>query len=293
MSGYDHAITATGARIVNVGIPNVTPRAGKFHVTPVDAFEGAITERTVAIAYAPHPGSSPPLEEVIAVGRKYRIPVILDAASLLPPVKNLRKFIAMGADLVCYSGGKGLRGPQASGILCGRRDLVAAAALQNLDMARTVFNTWDPPRSLIPKESLRSVPNHGIGRGMKVSKETIAGLLTALQLFTEEECRRDFEQCRLLLERISQHLQGIHGVQTTQGEHILGGYPVLHVWLEKDKLGQDAFQVSQRLKEGSPSIYVREQLHDGLLSIHSLNLNKERTDAVRKRLHMILVDQKT
>ena len=287
VSGYDHAISAAGVKIVSVGIPNDTTPPGEEWVATIYDFESAITEQTVAIAYAPRPGSKPPLEQVTALGKKYNIPVILDAAAQLPPVENLHKFIDMGADLVAFSGGKAIRGPQASGILCGRRDLIAAAILQNLDMSGPTFDKWNPPPSLIPKEKLISKPQHGIGRSMKVSKEAIAGLLIALQLFTEEECSRDLKQRRLLLEHIARPLQGVPGVEVKHTEHIPGGDPMLHVKLDESKLGRSAAEVSQRLKDGDPPIYVRESyLHKGILSIHSVNLKEETADIISQNLYM-------
>src|SRR5207247_3523684 len=105
------------------------------------------------------------------------LPVLVDAAGELPPRSNLRSIVATGADLVAFSGGKAIRGPQATGILCGRRDLVGSAALQMLDLDDH-FELWDPPANLIDKTKLPGMPRHGLGRGFKVSKEQIAALLT-------------------------------------------------------------------------------------------------------------------
>jgi len=294
ISGYEHAITAAGAKLVGVGIPSYTIPPGELHVSTIYDFESAITEHTVAIAYAPRPGSNPPLEQVIALGKKYNVPVMLDAAAQVPPVENLHKFIDMGADLVAFSGGKGIRGPQASGILCGRHDLIASAALQSLDMGGAVtFDRWDPPPSLIPKEKLRGKPQLGIGRSMKVSKEAIVSLLTALQLLTEEKSSRDLKQHQLLLEEhIARPLHGVPGVEAKViwTEYVPGGEPVLEVRLDKSKLGQDAFEVSQRLIEGDPRIYVGEKLlPKDVLTISPVNLNEERARIVADRLQAALV----
>jgi len=287
VSGYDHAISAAGAKIVEVGMPNDTTPPMEVHITEAWEFEAAITENTVAIAYAARPGGHPPLEEVIDIGKRYHIPVLLDAAAQVPPVENLRKFIAMGADLVAFSGGKGIRGPQASGILCGRRDLIAATAMQNLDMAAITFDTWNPPPSFIPKEKLRGVPQHGIGRSMKVTKEAIVGLLTALQLYTEEKVSNDLKRSRAFLEQIAQPLEGVSGVEMKWTESISGGEPMLAVKLDEVKLGRSAAEVSQGLQDGAPAIYVREsRLRQGMLIIYPGNLNEERTKIVEQRLYM-------
>ncbi len=286
VSGYDHAISAAGAKIVEVGMPNDTTPPTEVHITEAWEFEAAITENTVAIAYAARPGGHPPLEEVIDVGKRYHIPVLLDAAAQVPPVENLRKFTAMGADLVAFSGGKGIRGPQASGILCGRRDLIAAAALQNLDMAAIAFDTWNPPPSFIPKEKLRGIPQHGIGRSMKVTKEAIVGLLTALQLYTEEKVSRDLKRSRAFLEQIARPLKGVSGVEMEWTESVSGGEPMLVVKLDEVKLERSAAEVSQGLQGGAPPIYVREsRLRQGMLIIYPGNLNEERTKIVEQRLY--------
>lgn len=289
ISGYDHSIRAAGAKIIDVGIPNDTTPPGEVHAATIYDFESAITEHTVAIAYACRLGSNPPLEQIIAVGKKYNIPVILDAALQVPPVENLHKFIDMGADLVAFSGGKGIKGPQASGILCGRRDLIAAAVLQNLDMAGDTFDKWNPPPSLIPKEKLRGKPQHGVGRGMKITKEAIIGLLVALQNLSEEKFVKKTEQLRLLLEGIAARLHGVAGVEVRMTEDFPRAYPVLEIKLDESKIGRSAAEVAQRLKDGDPSIYTRERyLHKGLLIIHSINLHKEIADIVGQKLYMAI-----
>jgi D-glucosaminate-6-phosphate ammonia-lyase len=292
VSGYDHAIRATGAKIVDVGIPNDTTPPGEVHVVTIYDFESAITEHTVAIAYAPRLGSNPSLQQVIALGKKYNIPVMLDTAAQVPPVENLHKFIDMGADLVAFSGGKGIRGPQASGILCGRRDLIAAAVLQNLDMAGDTFDKWDPPSSLIPKGKLRGKPQHGIGRGMKVSNETIIGLLVALQNFSEEKFAKKAEHLRLLLEGIAVRFHGVAGVEVKTTEDFPGGYPMLEVKIDEAKVGRSATDVAQRLKNGVLPIYTRERyLQKGLVIIHSVNFDEETAGIVGQNLYIAITSK--
>ena len=118
------------------------------------------------------------------MARQHSLPVLVDAAGELPPISNLRSFIESGADLVAFSGGKALRGPQSTGILCGRKEYIASVALQHLDMDEH-FEVWEPPEYFIAKSELAGLPRHGIGRGFKVAKEEIAGVLTALELFAE------------------------------------------------------------------------------------------------------------
>ena len=181
---YDHAVRTAGVTLVEVGLPDRFAGAG---ARDAEAWEIAdsITERTAAIFYVVDRNARPVFEEVVAVARAAGIPMIVDAAAQLPPQANLQRFISAGADLVAFSGGKALGGPQASGILCGRRDLIMSAALQHLDLD-VLWKQWSPPPSLIDKGRLQGAPQHGIGRPCKVGKEEVIGLLTALELFVKE-----------------------------------------------------------------------------------------------------------
>lgn len=149
---YDQMYRLGGGRLVEIGLPLETERW---------ELERAITGRTAAVAYHDSPTTSPgalPFGTVVEVAHDRGIPVIVDAASTLPPVDHLRRWVRQGADLVVYSGGKGIRGPQDSGMLAGRRDLIEAARANGSPFA-------------------------GIGRGMKVSKEAMVGLEVALRRF--------------------------------------------------------------------------------------------------------------
>jgi len=187
---YDRALTVAGGRIVEVGIPDRYSGPGVRDAAPWE-IESAITPRTAAICYLAQPQSRPSLIEVAAVAHAHAIPVLVDAAAQLPPRENLRRFLADGADLVAFSGGKAIGGPQASGILVGRADLVASALTQMLDL--DLFpDTWNPPDEFARLRQLRGLPQHGIGRSCKVGKEEIVGLLVALERFaaTDDNARQ-------------------------------------------------------------------------------------------------------
>ncbi|MBA7588439.1 hypothetical protein ES708_30497 [subsurface metagenome] len=115
--------------------------------------------------------------------------------------------------MVAYSGGKAIRGPQSAGILCGRSDLIASVALQQLDLGG-YSDMWEPPRSLIPKEKLLGQPHQGMGRCQKVGKEEIVGLLVRLRHLTKEKTLVEAKHMQALLERIVNALQGIPCVAT-------------------------------------------------------------------------------
>lgn len=183
-NGYDHALRAAGARLVEVGLPEPAAGAGCRDTEACD-YAAAITGRTAGILYVSTPDAAPPLAAVVAVARAQRIPVIVDAAAELPPQSNLGAFIAAGADLVVFSGGKVIGGPAGSGILCGRADLVMSAALQGLD-ADVAWGDWTPAPGFIDKTRLKGLPRQGIGRACKTGKHEVIGLLVALEHFIAE-----------------------------------------------------------------------------------------------------------
>ncbi len=201
-TGYAHALAAAGARLVDIGHNDRGTGAG---VRGLEAWEieTALQPSVVAVAFSANATSLVDLPTVAAVCRANGIPMIVDAAAQLPPKENLKRFIALGADLVAFSGGKALGGPQASGILAGRGDLVASALLQQLDMDVSP-ETWTPPR-MIDRANLRGVPHHGIGRGFKAGKEEIVGLLTALERFVNADDAADNEALAVRLRAIAAH----------------------------------------------------------------------------------------
>src|SRR5438874_3004524 len=206
-NGYDHAVRAAGARLVEVGFNEIVAGAG-VRRTEVWEYEAAFGPHTAGVFYVYDPGSRPPLAEVVARAHARGLPVLVDAAGELPPRSNLRALVASGADLVAFSGGKAIRGPQATGILCGRRDLIGAAAVQMLDLDDH-YELWEPPPELIDKARLGGIPRHGIGRALKVSKEQIVALLTALRLFVDGAYDDELPAQRRRLEPITAALEGL------------------------------------------------------------------------------------
>jgi L-seryl-tRNA(Ser) seleniumtransferase len=250
---YDHAIRAAGARIVEVGLPDRYAGAGVRDAEGWE-IEAAITERTAAIFHVADAQAMPPLPVATAIAARYGVPVIVDAAAQLPPRANLRRFIAQGADLVAFSGGKVIGGPQASGFLCGRRDLVMSAALQHLDLD-IYEDMWRPPPSLIDRDRLPGVPQHGIGRPCKAGKEEIVGLLTALRLFAAEDDAARHARWMARLRPIEAGLARTPGIAVSlERADDTGAVPELAVTLTAR--GADVRAVIQRLIDGRPSIHV-------------------------------------
>jgi L-seryl-tRNA(Ser) seleniumtransferase len=284
-NGYDHALRAAGARLVEVGMNELVAGAG-VRRTETWEIEAAMSDRTVAVAYFANPDSAPPVEEVAALCRQRGVPLIVDAAGQLPPAANLRRFVAAGADLVTFSGGKGLRGPQSTGILAGKRDLIMSVALQHLDLDEH-WSTWSPPEELIDRTKLRGFPRHGIGRGFKVAREEIVALLVALRCFVAGEYRADIARYHATLQSVADGLADTPGVHAA----ILGGlaedrFPVLELTLDEARLGLTAFEISRRLRSGSPAVYVNEnRLHNGVLTLHAIGLEEHLIDPLIQRLH--------
>jgi D-glucosaminate-6-phosphate ammonia-lyase len=282
-SGYDHAIRAAGARLVEVGFNEITSNAG-VRRAELWEYEAAITSQTAGIAYVLGPGCCPALSDVVAMAHRHDLPVIADAAGEVPPRENLKQIPATGVDLACFSGGKAIRGPQSTGILCGNRDLVSAAALQMLDMDDHL-ELWDPPSDFIDRSKLAGIPRHGIGRALKVSKEEIIALLTALEMFSSGAY--DDDPPRLLA-----YLKSIEaGLQDTAAECRIiepdspDRWAILEIHIDEQALGRTAFEVCAALRNGSPSVYVSHgQLSDGILIVNPLCLTDAGTAQLTKRL---------
>ncbi|PZC50962.1 MAG: L-seryl-tRNA(Ser) seleniumtransferase [Chloroflexi bacterium] len=287
-TGYDHAIRVAGGKLTEVGMNEQLSGAG-VRRTEVWEFEAAINSNTVGILYTATPTSEPPLTSIIKMALKYKLPVLVDAAGQLPPVTNLTKFIELGADLVAFSGGKGLRGPQSSGILCGRRDYIASVALQNMDMDE-YFDIWDPPEDFIPKSNIIGIPRHGIGRGFKISKEEIIGLITALKLFSSGKYRPNYQVQQRYLKLVAKRLTGLK----LEPKLIIpkdDQFPLLHIILDTNALKMSGFEASRKLKLGAPGVFVSEKLlHENTLIIHPINLDDARTEILIEKLIDVLGD---
>lgn len=282
-NGYDHAVRAAGARLVEVGMNEIMAGAG---VRRTEAWEyaAAFNPNTAGVLYVRDAATRPPLTEVVAEAHAAGLLVLVDAAGELPPRANLRDILAAGADLVCFSGGKAIRGPQATGILCGRRDLVGSAAVQMLDMDDH-FELWDPPPELIDKSRLRGLPRHGIGRAMKVSKEQIAALVTALKLFASGAYDAELPAMRTHLEDVAAGLAGrpVRCRLIVPADHQT--LPLLEITLDEAALGMTALEVCRRLRCGKPPVYPGHgALHEGKLIINPLHLTDERTRLLIGRL---------
>lgn len=223
--GYDFAIRQAGGRLVEIGTD-----AG----ASTDDLEAAIGPRTVAIFCfwnATRMKGQVPLERQVEIGRRRGIPVIVDAAAQIPPVENLWRFTRMGAEAALFSGGKGLCGPQASGLILGTRKIVEACA----------FN---------------ACPRAFIGRPMKAGKEEIVGLMTAvrryLDLDHEALARLYEEQVRHVIESVAgrPHVAARRDFPSEAGQPM----PRAEIRLDERGLGMSRDQLLERLRVGEPAI---------------------------------------
>ena len=283
-NGYDHAVRAAGARLVEAGYHELVAGAG---VRRCEAWElaAAIGPSTAGVLYVHDARARPPLRDEVLAAHERGVPVLVDAAGELPPRNNLRDILESGADLVAFSGGKAIRGPQATGLLCGRRDLIASAALQMLDMDDH-FDLWSPPADWIDKRRLPGLPRHGLGRAMKVSKEQIVALLTALERFGSGAYDALVARELACLQAIASMLVG-HPAATTRILDPADGQssPTLEVTLDASRLGRSAWDVCRALRAGAPPVYVGHgRLDEGVLVVHPLHLNDERTRQLTQRL---------
>jgi L-seryl-tRNA(Ser) seleniumtransferase len=194
-------------------------------------------------------------DELIAIGRKAKVPVLVDMASDLPPASNLTRWFRAGADLVVVSGGKGLRGPQSTGILAGRKDLVEAAALN-------------------------SAPHTGIGRGMKVGKEEIIALIVALERYLKLDHEKEIEGWNAKARWLAGKLQGIRGLNAEYAINTKGYADVDLSW-DETVIHLTHDELRRRLLEGSPRI-----AYDGT-TVRVRQLDDDEVELVARRLREV------
>ena len=286
-NSYDHAVRTVGIRFVEVGHfghPSPGP-------TRPYELESAINERT-AMVFWPVMGDPAamgvlPLEETARIAHKHGVPVLVDAAAALPPAGNLRRFVAAGADLVTFSGGKALGGPQASGILAGRTDLIRSVALQHQDMdVHPQTWTW---RRLIQEGAIAGPPLQGIGRPCKVGREEVAGLLTALRRYPARDHAAEAAAWRQMAQRMAEGLAGVRGATATYQDGGASGRPGVAVELDEATLGKTAIEVVNELGDGDPIVAVQQGGVDrGRFGLGTMCLAPGEEDVVVARLREVL-----
>jgi L-seryl-tRNA(Ser) seleniumtransferase len=281
-NSYDHALRAAGATLVDIGNNDRTlgPVATDLEDWEV---ESAISDETAAIAYVAR--NDLPIEPLVDIAHDHDLPVIVDAAGLLPPKENLTRFVDAGADLVVFSGGKGIRGPQSTGIVAGRADLVSSIALQHLDMD-AVVETWDPPAELVDVESLPGVPRHGIGRGFKVGKEELVGLIRALEVYVERDERDDFEMWDERARYVARALSSVSILDVNcRNRDDPRTVTTVEVAVDESQLGGTTVELVRRLRTDRPRVFVGDRrVTEGVFTIHPLSLTDEEAEVLVDRI---------
>jgi D-glucosaminate-6-phosphate ammonia-lyase len=219
--GYDHAIRNAGVRLIEI--------------ETCEELERQVNERTAMLFFlnSTDPQGKIHHDEFVALGKTHNIPTLIDAAADVPPVENLFRFTKIGFDLVAFSGGKGLRGPQSAGLLLGRKDLIAAARLNNNPNSDSVCRT------------------------NKVNKEEIVGMLLALELFLQRDHDAVWKEWENRCSRIAQSLAEFKDVRTEVNvPAIANAVPHLQVSWDYDKRKLTPGQMADKLRDGEPSIEV-------------------------------------
>ena len=222
--GYDHAVRNCGVKLVEV--------------ESREDLERAINPKTAMMLFYNNNNKEGRIqdEEFVQLGKKHSVPTFNDAAADVPPVDNLWKFTKMGFDLVTFSGGKGMRGPQSAGLLIGRKDLIAAARLNA------------PPNG------------NTVGRGMKVNKEEMLGLLAAIELYLSKDHEKEQRDFQKRAEEIAKGASAVSGVKTEIFvPEVANHVPHLRVTWDAASLGISANEVVKALKDGEPSIGMRNE----------------------------------
>ena len=284
-NSYDHAVEIPGGKIVEAEAEDI---------------EAALGDRTAAIFFLPDwPGVRMTIADMVAIGHRHGVPVVVDAAGRLDQPGHLKTYIAQKADLTCFSGGKHIRGPQASGFICGRRDLISAIAWQHLDMDATP-EVWTAPRALLPVESMPFIPRQGIGRGFKAGKEEIVGLLTALRLFAARD--HDAERARMegQAQAIVAELEGVPCVHASVIAPAQDGaadransadspMPLVRIAIDEQMLEMTAYEFILALKRGSPPIHPAErELARGAIVVNPFSLQPGDEAVIVRRVREIV-----
>jgi uncharacterized pyridoxal phosphate-dependent enzyme len=254
--GYDHAVRNCGVRVIEVETR--------------EDLERAVNPQTAMMLFYNNNNTVGKIrdEEFVQLGKKHGVPTMNDAAADVPPVENLWKYTQMGFDLVAFSGGKGIRGPQSAGLLLGRKDLILAAR--------------------------RNAPPNGntIGRGMKVNKEEMLGMLVALELYLEKDHEKERREFDKRAETIRAAAVAVPGVSAEVFvPEVANHVPHLRISWDAAKAGLSAPDVVAAMREGEPSIGIRSE--GGALVIGVWMMRSGDEKIVAKRLRQVLEKRTT
>jgi L-seryl-tRNA(Ser) seleniumtransferase len=220
---YAHALKNTGVKVIMIETR--------------EELEKAINDQTAMLFFvnANNFDGKILVEDWIKIAKDHNLPAMIDCAADVPPVENLWRYTEMGYDMVCFSGGKGIRGPQSAGLLLGKEKYLKPARLSM------------PPRG------------NTIGRGMKVNKEEILGMMVALELYVARDHAKEWKQWEGQIALIGDAAKSVPGVMVeVKVPAVANHIPTLHVSWDAQKLPQTAAQLREKLRNGNPSIEVAD-----------------------------------
>jgi L-seryl-tRNA(Ser) seleniumtransferase len=252
---FDQAITTCGAKIIEI--------------EGADEMDKAFNNNTVMALFFNAAGdSSVSREDFVALCKKHNIPSFIDAAADVPPVENLFKYQKMGFDMVTFSGGKMIRGPQSAGLLFGRKDLIEAAKLNH---------------------SPHEAP---IGRPMKVNKEEIFGMYAALKSYLERDHKKEWNDWLSRIERIRKKVEQVDSVkgETYVNPGPANAFPSLYVTWDQETVKMTANEAQTALQKGNPSIVANVGHKDGnkVLNVGVVLLRPDQVEIVANRVKEVL-----
>src|SRR5215813_1030560 len=261
--GYDHAVRNCGVRMVEV--------------ETAEELEKAVNEKTAMMLFFndADPKGKIKIEEFVALGKRHNIPTFNDAAADVPPTQNLSKYTKMGFDLVTFSGGKGIRGPQSAGLLLGRKDLIEAARLNC------------------------SPNSDSIGRGMKVNKEEMLGMMVAVEMYLKRDAEAEWKEWERRARLITASVAKITAIKSEiYVPPIANHVPTVRLTWEKAALPLIADDARKQMREGKPSIEIAPSSSPAKADIQEIGIGvwqmqPGEAEIVAKRLREVFGGAKT
>lgn len=253
---YAHALKNTGLKII--------------YIETKEELEKTISDKTALMYFlnANNFDGKIQVEEFLKIAQAHNIPTMIDCAADVPPVENLFRYTAMGYDLVCFSGGKGIRGPQSAGLLLGRKKYIEAARLSA------------PPRG------------NTVGRGLKVNKEEILGMLIALETYLATDHDKEWKMWEAQIKMISDAVKTVSGVETkVVVPPIANHIPTLHISWDPKKVPATAAEIREKLRSGTPSIEVADGANQHTLNVTTWMLVPGQEKIVATQLKKVLTEK--
>jgi L-seryl-tRNA(Ser) seleniumtransferase len=250
---FDHQLRATGVKLVEIEtkeqlLSAINPKTAMMHFSNFADADGAIK-----------------VEEWVQIAHAHSLPAFIDAAADTPPVSHLWDYARMGYDLIAFSGGKAIRGPQCAGLLLGRDDLVGFALMNNS-----------------PNENT-------LGRSQKVGKEEIVGMIKALESYLAEDHEALSREWQRRLEYISGVIAKVPGVSTQfMIPSVANHVPHMIIHWDPMRVSASPTQISAALRQSRPSIVLEPAEHGGGLGMNSFMLQPGEERIIADRLAQLL-----